>query len=262
MDVFLKQKNPADIISLYMFYYYTAKWQDTNQPKCSTGYTAKGLNKSEEWVRKNKKTLLELNLIQDIQKRDKETNKVTGWYIKLNYIWKQETIDNKTHPTDFPQGGNSHRVENHETNALSANSLNALSANSLNTILDFWNQQEGLIKHKPEIFKLNIKKSHRDIIKTYGEEQVKEGIRNYAEIIAHPDRYYFSHKYNLWDFIKRKLDCFITGADPLNNFLRSDVEKPDPEMDAFMDEIRKQAQRDREERARKEVNSGKHKEGE
>ena len=43
LDLFLKQDNPADLIALYCFYYYTAKWQGTNQPKATTDYAAKGL---------------------------------------------------------------------------------------------------------------------------------------------------------------------------------------------------------------------------
>lgn len=35
-DIFLKQENAADLIALYTFYYYTAKWQDSNQPKVTT----------------------------------------------------------------------------------------------------------------------------------------------------------------------------------------------------------------------------------
>ena len=33
LDLFLKQDNPADLIALYCFYYYTAKWQGRINPK-------------------------------------------------------------------------------------------------------------------------------------------------------------------------------------------------------------------------------------
>ena len=32
LDKFFKQDKPGDLIALYSFYYYTAKWQKTNQP--------------------------------------------------------------------------------------------------------------------------------------------------------------------------------------------------------------------------------------
>src|SRR4030066_1020591 len=57
MDILLKTPYPGDTISLFCFYYYTAKWQHTNQIKATTAYTAKGLHWSEQRVRKEKKKL-------------------------------------------------------------------------------------------------------------------------------------------------------------------------------------------------------------
>ena len=132
MDLFLKQKKPSDLISLYMFYYYTAKWQKTNQPKATTSYAAKGLKWSKDKIRRIKKKLIDLHLIEDIKSRD-ENNKITGWYIKLRYLWGEnatnDVIEN-SHPQGFPEGGKSQRVENEGTNALSVNNLNALSVNN------------------------------------------------------------------------------------------------------------------------------------
>ena len=145
-DAFLRSDFPADLIALYNFYYYTAKWQETNQPKCTTSYTAEGLKWSEAKVRRAKKELMRLGLVEDVQQ--KVNGKVTGCFIKLNYILKQETINhpydfsqcgnneenNQIHPNDFPQGGNVHRVENLQTNALSPNNINALSPNNINAL--------------------------------------------------------------------------------------------------------------------------------
>src|SRR5256885_14833130 len=100
LDLFLKQDTPADLIGLYCFYYYTAKWQETNQPKATTRYAAKGLKWGIQKIQKNKKTLVKLGLIQDIQDKDEQTGKVKGWYIRVNYLWKKEN-----HPIDLPLGG-------------------------------------------------------------------------------------------------------------------------------------------------------------
>jgi len=124
IDLFLKQKNATDCIALYIFYYYTAKWQKTNQIKCSSKYVAKGLKKSKEWVIRIKKILMDLNLVEDVKVRG-ATGKITGWYIKINYIWKNETVKEVIHCTENPEGGEGHRVESTDTNALSANNLNA-----------------------------------------------------------------------------------------------------------------------------------------
>ena len=57
LDTFLKQDNPSELIALYTFYYYTAKWQKTNQPKCTTDYVSKGLHWGIQKVQKVKKQL-------------------------------------------------------------------------------------------------------------------------------------------------------------------------------------------------------------
>lgn len=129
-DAFLKSDNPAELIALYSFYYYTAKWQKTNQPKCTTGYAANGLKWSESKIRKFKKELIDLGLIEDIALRD-EHNKIAGHYIKLNYILKQSTLK-ESHTIENPQCGNSDSVEKKGTNALSDNNINALSTNNKN----------------------------------------------------------------------------------------------------------------------------------
>ena len=90
IDEFLKYKNAVDLISVYSFYYYTAKWQQTNQPKAVVSYVVKGLSLPEKRVKKARAVLKELGLITDIRTIDAKTMKITGFYIKLNYIWKKE----------------------------------------------------------------------------------------------------------------------------------------------------------------------------
>jgi hypothetical protein len=124
MDTLLAQEKPSDLIALYTFYYYTAKWQKTNQPKATISYVAKGLGWGEQRVRSAKTRLRKLGLLEDVRQVDPKSGKSVGWYIKLQFIWKKEN-----HPHSLPQGGNNHRVENKQVNALSANSKNALSPN-------------------------------------------------------------------------------------------------------------------------------------
>ena len=125
VDIFLKSNSPADVMALYTFYYYTAKWQETNQPKCTTGYAAQGLKWSETKIRKVKKELLALGLIEDVQQKD-ASGKICGHFIKLNYVIKQSTLQ-ANHTAEKPQGGEIESVECLGTNALSANNKNALS---------------------------------------------------------------------------------------------------------------------------------------
>lgn len=142
IDLFLQQQYPSDLISLYSFYYYTAKWQKTNQPKCTTGYVATGLKKSEDWVRKHKKTLIDLKLIEDVRVKN-EVGQIEGWYIKINYVWKEETLFN--HPQENPPSGKTHRVGKSGVNALNANNINALNANNIKL-----GDSEESLHHRPK----------------------------------------------------------------------------------------------------------------
>ena len=81
IDLFLKQKKPGDLISLYTFYYYTAKWQKTNQPKATTSFIEGALGWGNNRVLKAKKKLLDLGLISDIRQTNPKTGRVVGWYI-------------------------------------------------------------------------------------------------------------------------------------------------------------------------------------
>lgn len=142
LDIFLKQENPSELIALYTFYYYTAKWQHTNQIKCTTDYVAKGLHWNKHKVIRVKKQLLAFGLIEDARIVDETTKKVTGYYIKMNYIFKKTTLD-KSQCAQNPHTGSealenpktsvskSDTLENEHTNALSTVNLNALSAVNL-----------------------------------------------------------------------------------------------------------------------------------
>lgn len=63
-------EHPSDLIALYLFYYYTAKWQKTSRVQATTGYAAEGLKWSVPRVQRTKKVLIELGVIEDVQDRD------------------------------------------------------------------------------------------------------------------------------------------------------------------------------------------------
>lgn len=100
LDILLKQPNHSDLIALYTFYYYTAKWQKTNQPKAATKYTAQGMGWSVERTIRNKKRLIEIGLVEDIVSKD-AGGKVTGHFIKINFVWQVT----ENHPMGKPQYG-------------------------------------------------------------------------------------------------------------------------------------------------------------
>lgn len=153
LDIFLRQENPSELIALYTFYYYTAKWQQTNQIKCTSSYVAKGLHWRRNKVIKARKQLLEMGLIEDIRRVDAKTRKIVGYYVKMNYVFKQSTLEKyaqkESQCTKNAHTGNDAHSELETqylsqknqcipidtldfsyTNALSTNNKNALSTNN------------------------------------------------------------------------------------------------------------------------------------
>lgn len=110
-DLLLKEPNPADLIALYSFYYYTAKWQKTNQLKATIKYASEGLDISPARIRKAKKTLINLGLVEEVKER--KGSFITGHFIRIHFIWSQNP-----YPLD------SLSIGNREGNALSSNIIN------------------------------------------------------------------------------------------------------------------------------------------
>lgn len=125
LDLFLEQENSGDLIALYTFYYYTAKWQKTNQVKATVEYVANGLKWSSAKVRLARSVLKDLQLIEDVQVRS--NGKMGERYVKINFIWS----NHRTH--DFCSTTKSY-YDKSQANALSADRENALSADKKNSL--------------------------------------------------------------------------------------------------------------------------------
>lgn len=180
LDIFLKQENPAELISLYTFYYYTAKWQQTNQVKCTTDYVAKGLHWNRNKVIKIKKQLIEFGLIEDARIVDENTKRVTGYYIKMNYIFKKKSLEKNQCTQNPPTGSEvlgssvleNEGVESEYTNALSANNINALSACSKKE------SKNAEYSNEPK----NSRKTFNEIIDDYTEnEELRKVLREHLK---------------------------------------------------------------------------------
>jgi len=117
VDILLKQDRPCELIALYTFYYYTAKWQKTNQPKVTVDYISRGLGWSIERVRKYRKQLINLNLIEDIIQKS-SSGLISGHFVKVNFVWSINQ------PHGIPDGGINHGLEHPKRNALNSNNKN------------------------------------------------------------------------------------------------------------------------------------------
>jgi hypothetical protein len=134
----LEDKNKADAISLYIFYYYTAKWQRTNQPKAVDKYSKMVLKMGKQRLSGAQKILLKMGLIERIVKKD-EKGKIKGWYIKINYLFKKNTVNKVIESKEDVQLPENELVDlptsgNQTTNALSYSNISALSNNNINAL--------------------------------------------------------------------------------------------------------------------------------
>lgn len=180
IDVLLTQENPSDCIGLYCFYYYTAKWQKTNQPKATTQYVAKGIKWGIDKVQKIKAVLKDIGLIEDITVRN-ENNSITGHYIKVNFIWSntKSHVRYFTSPGEMPPLADCHPWQNKGSNTLSSDKGNSLSKNKENSrekdisvpLANFLQkiiEEKKNIRHTP----MQIEKWARDIFKLIKTNQV------------------------------------------------------------------------------------------
>ena len=154
LDRFLKEENPGDLIALYTFFYYTAKWQQTNIVKATSGYVKKGLKWGIVRLTNTEKTLIDMGFIQKIKRRDKN-GKITGWYVKVNYIFMRSTVENILETVQKPLVDETTSCKQ-ETNALSNGNINALSTNKETpTVAPPFSFQEELEKLQTSSWKPN-----------------------------------------------------------------------------------------------------------
>lgn len=178
---FLSSDNPGDLMSLYIFYYFTAKRQKTNRVWCTNEFVMNGLHWGEIRMARAKKELIELGLITNIQRRGEE-GQVKKWYVRLNYIFTKKTVRKHipgmqivNNVTQNPEiKGVVQTPENpgggfQVTNALSAKYINAYSES-----------KGGIFTGSPkEIFGI-YKKLIQPKCRTYPAAKIKRRIKNFG----------------------------------------------------------------------------------
>jgi hypothetical protein len=85
MDRLKDEERPGDLLALYGWYCYTASWQETNVVWANVSYMSELTKWSVEKVRRIRKKLKELDLIEDVQKRV-DGNKLGKRYVIVKYI--------------------------------------------------------------------------------------------------------------------------------------------------------------------------------
>ena len=95
LDFIFSQKNPAELLTLFSFYYKTMKWGNIYLNKELDDLARKELNWGKDKLLTTKKRLKQLNLLEVISSADVSGRFITPT-IKLNGILTSETIKNKT----------------------------------------------------------------------------------------------------------------------------------------------------------------------
>jgi len=111
----LMNLNP-DSATLYLFYHKTSKLQKTNSIWATNSFVMKGLKWGDTKLKKARRILFDLDLIEEVRNRDSK-GKIVGCYLILKYL-----KSSRNQGVDSPGGGK------RGTNALSSIKKNALSS--------------------------------------------------------------------------------------------------------------------------------------
>jgi len=96
---------------------------------------------------------------------------------------------------------------------------------SIYSLFDFWNSLKIMVHRDKEKFKPNL----NAILEKYSEKEIRDAMQNY-KIVLEDDKYFWTHKWELRDFLQRGLDRFLSTNKPLENFLKekSNEKQPQP----------------------------------
>jgi hypothetical protein len=176
------EKN-LNVLTLYLFYYKTAKWQKHNPIKASDEYCKKCLHWGIDKLQNAKTRLKEMKLIENIRRID-ETGKVIGWYVKINYLIDNTTIPETTIPIT-PQ------VVKQETNTNN------------NKYINTNNNRNASIKHKYGTYK-RIRLTDEEYTRLkeeFGEDFINRKIELLDEYIESNNN---KNKYTNFNLVLRK----------------------------------------------------------
>jgi phage replication O-like protein O len=104
------------------------------------------------------------------------------------------------------------------TTSTGSNKSN-IKDNITKDIYSHWNKK-NIIVHLKLTDKMERKITTS--LKDYTQEDIVKSIDNYAEVLSHPEIYYFTYKWTLIDFLQRGLERFMDNATPLINFKKDE----------------------------------------
>jgi hypothetical protein len=112
------------------------------------------------------------------------------------------------------------------------NNTNNIKSESIYTrLFEFWVSFPSLIQHKN--YSPQIKLALDMAMRTYTEEQIRQSIGLYAEVLREPDKYFWSHRWAMIDFLYNGIRKFLPEANPLTNFLKREIRPASDKMNNF-----------------------------
>ena len=84
-------------------------------------------------------------------------------------------------------------------------------------IFDHWNSM-GIITHR--VFRTQ-QKFITAALKVYNLAEIREAIQNYGTVVGNPNRYWFSYRWTLKDFLHRGLEKFVSASKPLEVYAKT-----------------------------------------
>lgn len=93
-------------------------------------------------------------------------------------------------------------------------------------VLNIFNYWNGWNIRRHRVLDDRIQTAIRHALKIHSEAEVCQAIANYQAILSNPDRYYFSYKWTLVDFLNRGLEKFLDPEIAKHNYARKPINVP------------------------------------
>lgn len=122
IEKLFEQSNQNALI-LYLFYYKTAKWQNTTTIKANDEYCKKCLHWGADKLQSAKKVLISMKLIEILKKND-ENGRIVGWFVRINYYTNSTTPVSTIPVTPVLVEQNTNTINNN--NKCLNNNINAI----------------------------------------------------------------------------------------------------------------------------------------
>jgi len=178
---------------------------------------------AERWGWSRTKVRDFLSMLIREQMIDKKSDNKKTWIKVLNYdIWQNSETAKKQQIEQ--QKDSEKTAEKHQKNTNNNNKNN----NNINrdiyiVLFEHWNSQ-NIVVHKKLTDKMKTKL--KAALNNYTEDDIKKAISNYSTVL-HDDRYYWTYRWTLEEFLQRGIERFLTDA-CFENYLKKTEQRDKP----------------------------------